>query len=191
MFIEVNQSSMHHWRRIGFFITHIPDSSGGGGIEKIYAFDSFEGIKGVIPEEIGGPFKDGSYTASKNEYIQYLHKHKVNVNEISTFVGFFQDILNTQLQNQIVSECSNAAVIHIDCDVYEPALLALNFVEPMLIQGTIVLFDDWYSYALDPLKGEPRALNDFLNNNKHLSFTFWKDYGPVGKAFIVTIISTK
>jgi hypothetical protein len=176
---------MHHWRRIGSFITHIPDSS--GGIEKIYAFDSFEGIKGVIPEEIGGPFKDGSYTASKNEYIQYLHKHKVNVNEISTFVGFFQDILNTQLQNQIVSECSNAAVIHIDCDIYEPALLALNFVEPMLIQGTIVLFDDWYSYALDPLKGEPRALNDFLNNNKHLSFTFWKDYGPVGKAFIVTI----
>ncbi len=161
-------------------------STTNSGINTIYAFDSFQGIKGIVSEEEAGPFSEGSYSALYSDYLSYLKKHGVPMDRVVTTPGFFQDSLTEKLQSEILQSSPVAAVINIDCDVYYPALLALNFTAPMLRQGSIVLFDDWYSYALDSRKGEFRALNEFLEKNKHLEFIFWKDYGPVGKSFIVS-----
>ena len=79
------------------------------------------------------------------------------------------------------------AVVNIDSDIYQPAKLALDFIKPMMVQGTIVLFDDWYSYGFHPMKGEVRALIEFESENKNILFSPWRDYGLVGRAFIVTI----
>ena len=159
------------------------------GIEKIYAFDSFQGIKGVDSEEKAGPFFEGTYSASYSDYVSYLEERGVPINEIITIPGFFQDSLTDKLQSEILEQSPIAAVVNIDCDIYLPSLLVLNFVGPMLRQGSIVLFDDWYSYALHPNKGEVRALNEFLKENTQLEFIFWKDYGPAGKSFIVSLKS--
>ena len=158
---------------------------GKSGISRIYAFDSFAGIGGITEEELPGPFFEGSYSSTAEEYFSYLKDNYVNIGDITTIPGFFQDSLTKSLQNRIVLECPVAAVVNIDCDIYEPALLALNFVAPMLRQGSVVLFDDWYSYALAPNKGEVRALNEFLHENSRFLFHSWKDYGPVGRSFIV------
>ena len=156
------------------------------GITKIYAFDSFKGIKGVVSEESAGPFAEGLYAADFSSYLNYLNERGVPVDEIVTIPGYFQETLTSKLQQNILEECPVAAVVNIDCDIYYPALCALNFVALMLRQGSIVLFDDWYSYALDSKMGEVRALNEFLQKNKQIEFLFWKDYGPVGKSFIVS-----
>ena len=79
------------------------------------------------------------------------------------------------------------AVVNINSDIYQPAKLALDFIKPMMVQGTIVLFDDWYSYALHPMKGEVRALKEFESENKNILFSPWRDYDSAGRAFIVTI----
>lgn len=159
----------------------------GAGISGIFAFDSFDGIKGIVPEESSGPFREGGYAASYNEFIKNLGSQGVSPDEIVTIPGYFQDSLTSTLQSELISIEPVVAVVNIDCDVYVPALLALDFVRPMLRQGSIVLFDDWFSYALDPLKGEPRALSEFLQKNPSFRFEFWQNYGPVGRAFIVVI----
>lgn len=158
---------------------------GKSGISHIYAFDSFAGIGGISEEELPGPFVEGSYSSTAEEYFTFLSKRGVDISDITTIPGFFQESLTESLQDRILLECPVAAVVNIDCDIYEPALLALHFIAPMLRQGSVVLFDDWYSYALAPNKGEVRALNEFLLENSRFSFHPWKDYGPVGRSFIV------
>ena len=157
------------------------------GISRIYAFDSFQGVDGLVPEEIDGPFAKGSYSSSYKEYREYLVLCGVPVEDITTVIGFFQDSLTLELQSLILEENPVVAVLNIDCDIYLPALLALRFAKDMFRQGTMVLFDDWYSYGLDPGKGEVRALSEFLGQNKNLDFIFWKDYGPAGRSFIVSL----
>ena len=157
------------------------------GITRIYAFDSFQGIQGVSKSEITGPYKEGGYSASYAEFINNLRSNNIAENQIEVIPGFFKETLTENFYAKYFLHDSIAAVVNIDCDIYEPAKLALNFVKPMLKQGSIVLFDDWYSYALDPNKGEVLALREFLAENTKMQFMFWKDYGPVGRAFIVSI----
>lgn len=157
------------------------------GVRDIFAFDSFSGIGGVTSEEATGPFRNGDYSASLQDFEKYLISRGVDLKSIQIIPGFFQNTLTKKLQTQILKKNPVAAVVNIDSDIYEPAKLALDFIKPMLVQGTVVLFDDWYSFALHPMKGEVRALREFERENQKIRFTSWKDYGPVGHAFIVTI----
>jgi hypothetical protein len=157
------------------------------GILSIHGFDSFAGIKGINAEEISGPFIEGGYSASLEEYTENLVKNNVDIDFVKTHSGFFQNTLTLELLNEIKFETPIAAVINIDCDVFEPAFEALNFCKSMFTQGTIVLFDDYYSYALHPNKGEVGALSLFCSENPEFIFNEWMNYGPQGKAFIVSL----
>lgn len=119
-------------------------------------------------------FFEGSYSSTTKEYFSFLKDNYFNIGDITTIPGFFQDSLDESLQKRIVLKCPVDAVVNIDCDIYKPALLVLNFVAPMLRQGSVVLFDDWYSYALAPNKGEVPALNEFLHENSRFLVSFMK-----------------
>lgn len=168
-------------------MTSIFGTSTQKGILSIHGFDSFAGIKGINAEEIPGPFIEGGYCASLEEYTENLVKNNVDIDFVKTHSGFFQNTLTLELLNEIKFETPIAAVINIDCDVFEPAFEALNFCKSMFTQGTIVLFDDYYSYALQPNKGEVRALSLFCSENPEFIFNEWMNYGPQGKAFIVSL----
>ena len=161
------------------------------GILSIHGFDSFAGIKGITSDEIDGPFSEGGYEASFKEYKDNLIKNKVDTNFVKTHSGFFHQTLTLELLRKIKIETPIAAVINIDCDVFEPAFAALNFCKSMFTQGTIILFDDYFSYALDPNKGEVRALSLFSSENPQFIFNEWMNYGPKGKAFIISLQQTE
>ena len=50
----------------------------------------------------------------------------------------------------------------LDCDLYSSTRDALEWLDPYLVDGSILLFDDWGSYggALDA--GQPKAWAGFL-----------------------------
>lgn len=66
---------------------------------------------------------------------------------------------------------TKASVIYIDCDLYESARCALKFINDLVVDGTIVVLDDYFRHKCSPNYGIRRAWEEFLFENKHLKST--------------------
>lgn len=95
--------------------------------------------------------------------------------------GRFEDTLPVT----IPSTYGSVALVHVDCDLYEPARFVLERVEPVLQNGAVVLFDDWYLYGANPARGEARALREFLDAHPAWGAADFGPYGPFSRAFIL------
>lgn len=76
-----------------------------------------------------------------------------------------------------------AAIVHIDCDLYGSAADALDAIAPRLAQGTVLLFDDYNLFRANPRQGERRALAEFTRKTG-LTVESWFAYGPAAQAFL-------
>lgn len=152
---------------------------------KLFAFDSFQGLSEPSPGE-EDIFLAGEYYCTKDDFLETCRRGGVDFSRVEVHEGFFSDSLTAKLQQRFVGEGERAAIVWIDSDIYEPALQALNFVSPLLQSGTILCFDDWFSFAAHPMKGEVRAVREWLGNNPQWSLTEWKTFGSQGKAFLAT-----
>lgn len=95
-------------------------------------------------------------------------------------VGRFADTMDKAL-----SDVEAAALIHIDCDLYEATAEVLERVEPLVQPGTLFAFDDWFHYKGDPTKGEARAFREFLARNPQWGARPFKTYGVFCASFIL------
>lgn len=73
----------------------------------------------------------------------------------------------------------------VDCDLYQSTVEALAFCEPLILDTSIVFFDDWYPLA-DRNMGEKLAFDQFLAGNPAFCADEFADFAPNGKAFVVT-----
>ena len=80
-----------------------------------------------------------------------------------------------------------AAIIYIDCDLYESTRDVLNFIKHFVQDGTIICFDDYYNYRGRADMGEQRALAEFLAAHPHVSCRPYMPYSPLGMSFICEI----
>jgi hypothetical protein len=55
-----------------------------------------------------------------------------------------------------------ASIIWIDGDLYSSARDVLKFIQNFLQNGTIIIFDDWFSYRGSPALGEQRAFYEWI-----------------------------
>lgn len=76
------------------------------------------------------------------------------------------------------------SIIHVDCDLYSSAKTVLEFVKPLLVDGTIIIFDDWYCFRGNPNLGEQRAFNEWRATMPDWSFTQYQKEGPWRNSFI-------
>lgn len=151
---------------------------------RFFAFDSFAGIVGAKADE---KFSDGSYAASIESFRFANFLAQVPDDGIVTIEGAYQDTLigtgATDARARIGE--SEAAVVHIDCDVEEPAKLALDFVTPYVKQGTLLLFDEFDLHSADNAKGERAALRAWLKENPRFDVELYRGYHVHAKAFIL------
>ena len=66
--------------------------------------------------------------------------------------GWFDDTLNEETLR--AHKMDKAVLIHVDVEYYESAKTVLEFVTPLLQNGTVIVFDDWYNYRGNPELGE-------------------------------------
>ena len=52
------------------------------------------------------------------------------------------------------------AITHIDCNAYKPVQASLDFITNLVVQGSILLFDDFYCNDALNSFGERKALID-------------------------------
>ena len=151
---------------------------------RFFAFDSFEGlpeIKGVDNESI--QFRKGQFECNIFKFKKILRKNKINFLKTFLIKGWYDEVLNNNLKMK--HNLNNAAIINIDCDLYESTVPVLNFITSLLNEGTILIFDDWNCFNADPKKGERKAVTQWLKKNKHIKLEPFYNFGWHGKSFMV------
>ena len=77
-------------------------------------------------------------------------------------------------------------MVHIDVDLYSSTMQILEFIKPLIVVGTVIVFDDWYCFPPGSNKGETRAVKEFKAANPSFQLEEWKAYSTFGKSFFVT-----
>jgi predicted O-methyltransferase YrrM len=162
-----------------------------GMTRRIVGYDSFRGLP--PSEERHGRWKEGD-CASIHGWHPFLRPgepvseemvrklfDRVDLAEPELEVGDFRDTLAAT----IPAKYRAAAIVHIDCDLYESAKMVLTSLAPILQEGTVVLFDEWFSYKGNPGRGEARAFAEFLDAHAEWGAQHYQAYGPFSNSFIL------
>jgi len=126
---------------------------------RFFAFDSFEGL----PDNESVVFNKGDFKAPVTVFKKYVQKAGVDVKDVEIIKGYYDKALTDELKNKY--DLKKAAVIHVDCDLYISTKPVLSFIGDLVDSGTILIFDDWYSFSKEKNKnkfGEERAFNEEL-----------------------------
>lgn len=151
---------------------------------KFYAFDSFQGLPQTKIEE-DGIFKTGSFFTSEVDFKKIIKKKTNLILEQKYIIkGFYSKSLTKELQ----SKMPKVGVVHIDVDLYTSAIEVLEFIKPLMVVGTVLLFDDWYCFPPGSNKGEVKAVNEFMKAHPSFKIEEWKAYSTFGKSFFVTAL---
>ncbi|MHA1540179.1 MAG: class I SAM-dependent methyltransferase [Alphaproteobacteria bacterium] len=151
-----------------------------------YGFDSFEGI-GATEVDKANPFwRKGAYASPKNFVEGQLKRYGMSDNT-QLFKGFYSEELFSDID--LMNDLLPCSIATIDCDIYEGAVLCLDFLRTKLRKGSIILFDDFDSLILGSTDkhGERRAWKEFQMKYPNIKskplFRFHK-----GAAFQITEI---
>jgi len=152
---------------------------------RFYGFDSFEGLPDAINEAEGkyDHFHEGQYACSESEFRSILEEAKVDTSRITLVPGFYDQVLTSELKQKLSIE--RAAVVWIDCDLYESTVPVLEFITDCVTTGTFLAFDDWFSFGADPNAGEMRAVEEWLNRHPEINLVEYHKFHTAGISFLV------
>jgi len=112
----------------------------------VYGFDSFAGLR---EDWSGGEFAKGKFDMGGK-----LPAVGENVRLVK---GWFDETLPEFL----AEHGEPFAFVHIDCDTYEAAKTILDLLESRILEGTVVVFDEYFGYRGWRL-GEFKAWQEFV-----------------------------
>jgi hypothetical protein len=151
---------------------------------RFIGFDSFKGLPPVEDrDKTGGIFFEGQFAYTKEKVEKNLRKSGMDFNKVHLVEGFYEDTLNEELKTNLSARY--AGIVMLDCDLYSSTRTALNWLEGLIADKTILIFDDWYSFSEGDELGQQRALKKFQQRNKHLYFKSQLEYERAGKVFLV------
>jgi len=158
---------------------------------RVFGFDSFEGLPeptGIDKEGHldgrGVQFNKGAFKCEKDRVMDFLQRQKAGAKRIHLVEGWYDKVLTPELRKE--HKLEKAALINIDCDFYESTKTVLDWCEPLIQQGTIISFDDWYCYKASPRMGEMRAFAEFLEKHPDISAVPYSSYNWHGLAFCIS-----
>lgn len=141
---------------------------------RFWGFDSFRGMPAITGIDAANKeFYQGQWACSKQQVTRNLTEHGFDWSRAELIEGFYDDVLNEALRGQYPFR--KASVAFLDCDLYTSTRDVLSWLAPFLDEGTLLLLDDWYTYADDPKLGQQKALGEFLEDHPELSA---EDLGP-------------
>ena len=143
-------------------------------------FDSFEGIIGSLEDE---DFRDQTFFCNKRTFLHNLALAGVDLARVNLWQGNFVTDLPKSGPVEGVSDI--CMVAHIDCDVMVPSKAALDFLTDKLVQGSVLLFDDFNAQCASNHTGERAALRQWLAENPQFSVEPWFAYEGMAQAFFV------
>jgi len=153
---------------------------------EIYGFDSFEGLT----ESEGHPrWNSGLFNKNHSFHPTIGYGEDVTPEKVIDFFVRYKlqkpILIKSAFKNLNLDDLEKIALVHIDCDLYSSTIDALNKVKEKLVNGSIILFDDWYHFKGRKEKGERLALREFLKENNNIKCEEFLRYGTFCKAFLI------
>ncbi len=148
---------------------------------RFFAFDSFQGL----PDDESETFERGTYQFSKSGFTKMIEKAGVDMDKVVVIEGFFSESLTDDLKGK--HNLKNAAIVHIDSDLYVSAKDVLHFLDDIVESGAFLIFDDWNTFVTSNDSGDIEQLGERKAFREWpLSSRFEEFYESVhGKAFLM------
>lgn len=141
---------------------------------RFFGFDSFEGLpkaNGIdVAEGQEEWIGEGSFRASLEEVRALMPRKAIASGRIQLVKGWFNETLTQENKQKL--EIKAASVVYVDCDYYESAVPALEFVTDLLVDGSILIFDDWFIFKGRPDRGEQRAFYEWKERHNIVAHEF-------------------
>lgn len=139
-----------------------------------YGFDTFAGMPSNSEGE--DTLAEGSFRAGREEALARCRAVGLVEPDLVLVPGLFRD-------NAAAIGARPAAVVNLDCDLLASARDALSIIGPRLVQGSVLLCDDYDLFQADNTRGERRALIEF-GERSGIAFEPWFAYGAASRAFL-------
>ncbi len=148
----------------GEWINRLYNIMGSVGLHReIWGFDSFKGLS-KPSEKNDDPFwQEGMFCAGLDEV-----KRNVQI-ENRPNIRLVPDWFAESLKGMEARLLEKVSFARIDCDIYEPTVECLQFLESRLSHGSVLVFDDW---SHDLRIGETKAFAEWVPTVPHLEFEF-------------------
>lgn len=151
---------------------------------RFFAFDSFEGLPEITGlDKQSDQFAKGEYSASRDVFNATLKNSGIDVKDVQIVKGWFNETLNADTKKRL--GLKSVSVAWIDADLYESTVPVLDFIYDLIVDGTILVFDDWYFFKGNPNQGEQRAFREWLAKHPELSASEFHKYFWHGNSFII------
>lgn len=141
---------------------------------RFYGFDTFCGMPGN--DEGEDTLAGGSFLASVAQAKARCAAAGLREPHLQLVAGLFAD-------NACAIGNAPAAIVHVDCDLYASARDALGLIASRLVQGSVLLCDDYDLFRADQRRGERRALDECARDCG-IVFEPWFAYGAASRAFL-------
>lgn len=150
---------------------------------RLFAFDSFRGLPEPVGIDKHPQWQKGAMALSLVEFRKKMKSVGATKDEYSVVPGFYKNSLDKNTPAAYGIE--KAAMVFVDCDLYASTVSVLKFVKDILVDGSIIAFDDWFCFNGNPDKGEQRAFREFRESNPGLKTSEYLNFGWHGKSFIL------
>ncbi|AFZ21391.1 TylF/MycF/NovP-related O-methyltransferase [Allocoleopsis franciscana] len=123
---------------------------------RLWLYDSFAGMPETVEKDDDSSRSlTGSYVGSEQQTRRIMHRLKVPEEQYTIVVGLFEDTFPAAERVEI-------ALLHIDCDFYNPVKLSLEKFYEFVQPGGYVLLND-YGY----FQGSRLATDEFISQLNH------------------------
>ncbi|MEM9761029.1 MAG: TylF/MycF/NovP-related O-methyltransferase [Pseudomonadota bacterium] len=147
------------------------------------ALDSFEGLptlEGV--DRVSEDFRQGQYGVSQASFERAVAGMGVPPQRTVVIPGWYAETSNAATWES--HSITKAAVIWIDCDLYASTRDALAGLGPLLQDGTVLIFDDWFAFKANPNRGEQRAFAEWREGVAGFDFVHFHSEGTWRNSFV-------
>lgn len=152
---------------------------------RFFGFDSFNGLPEITqPDQTShNEFYQGQFRCSKHQVKKNLNAKGVDWSKTFLIEGYFDTSLTQETKEKY--SLDKASIALIDCDLYASTVDVLEFLEDLLADGTILMFDDWNCFNKDDNRGQRRAFREFLESQPEWEAQPFFPYGLYGQVFIM------
>jgi len=173
------ESMAKFWQQLRWYFGPVPRDRW-----KLYGFDSFTGLPAPKGDADRHPFVgEGSFRSKGPEEVRrVLRRAGCDDDRVELIPGVFDQSLTPALKERLGRP--RASLVNIDVDFHSSTLAVLNWVEDLLVDGSLVYFDDVMFYNGHPGKGQLRAIAEFNRARTHSGLSPAPALDPAGRVYV-------
>jgi O-methyltransferase len=126
---------------------------------RMYGFDSFEGLPEPKDSDRRTGWIKGAMAYGRDQFQQDMDRNGIPRDFYQLVQGYFENSLTPELRASLQDH--KPSLVMMDCDMYSSTKTVLDWIRPLLRDGTFFVFDDIWSFMGHPDFGELRAIREF------------------------------